>query len=338
MPAFVLLRRLALIPPTLLGVALVVFVLLRVVPGDPIAMMLPPGATAADIDRLRALYGLDRSWAAQFLAWAGGVLSGDFGTSISLRQDVGRLILSRLPATLELVALATVGAALFGTALAVAATLLRPLRLGWPIDGVVGFLTAIPDFLWALILVLVFGVALPLLPISGRIDPRLPVEFATGFYLVESLLRLDLATLGDLLAHAILPATALALPLAALLARSLAASLAAEMGQDYIQVARARGFGLPRLVMREALRNAAIPTVALAGVQITFLIGGTVLVERIFAYQGLGNLAIDAVVNRDLPLIQGLILTFALIFVLVNLAIDLLVGLLDPRLRHARAG
>jgi ABC-type dipeptide/oligopeptide/nickel transport system permease component len=331
------LRRLLLIPPTLLGVAIVVFILLRIVPGDPISMMLPPGATSADIERLRTLYGLDLPWSGQFLTWLGGLVQGDLGTSISLRQDVGGLILSRLPATIELVGIAFAGAVFLGTLLAVTATLLRALRADWIVDGVVGFLTAVPDFLWALIFILAFGVAAPILPISGRIDPRLPTDFATGFYLVESLVRGQFAVFGDLVEHAVLPATALALPLAALVARTLSASLAVEMGQDYVQVARSRGYGPLRLVLREALRNAAIPTLALTGVQLTFLIGGTVLVERIFAYQGLGNLAIDAVVNRDLPLIQGLILVFAAIFILVTLLVDLAASLLDPRQRRAQA-
>ena len=175
---------------------------------------------------------------------------------------------------------------------------------------------------------------IPLLPISGRIDPQLDVAFQTNFYLAESLLtgRLDVAI--ALLQHMILPAVALALPFAALVARLLKASLVEAEDQDYAQIARARGFSRPAILLREVFPNALIPTVALGGVQVTLLLGGTVLVERIFSYEGIGNMAIDAVINRDFPLIQGLILTFAVLFIALNLAVDLLVRLLDPRLRH----
>jgi ABC-type dipeptide/oligopeptide/nickel transport system permease component len=329
-----IIRRLVLIPPTLFGVGVIVFVLLRVVPGDPIAMMIPPGASPADIDRLRAFYGLDLSIPQQFITWLGQILSGDFGRSISLRQSVLELVLARLPATLELSAMATLIAVVLGTVVAFTGVYVRGRRAEWAVDGGIGVFLAIPDFLWALILLLLFGVLIPLLPITGRIDPQLDVTFHTNFYLVESLLtgRLDIA--AALLEHMILPAVALALPFAALVARILKTSLAEAEDQDYAQIARARGFSRPTILLREVFPNALIPTVALGGVQITLLLGGTVLVARIFSYEGIGNMAIDAVINRDFPLIQGLILTFAILFIALNLVIDLLVTLLDPRLRH----
>jgi ABC-type dipeptide/oligopeptide/nickel transport system permease component len=329
-----IIRRLVLIPPTLFGVCVIVFILLRVVPGDPIAMMIPPGASVADVERLRAFYGLDQSIPQQFITWLGQALSGDFGRSISLHQNVFELVLARLPATLELSLLATLIAVILGVVVALAGVYVRGRRAEWAIDGSIGVFLAIPDFLWALILLLVFGVLVPLLPISGRIDPQLDVTFHTNFYLIECLLtgRLDVA--AALLQHMILPAVALALPFAALVARLLKASLSEAEDQDYAQIARARGFSRPAILLREVFPNALIPTVALGGVQITLLLGGTVLVERIFSYEGIGNMAIDAVINRDFPLIQGLILTFAVLFIALNLAVDLLVRLLDPRLRH----
>jgi peptide/nickel transport system permease protein len=329
-----IIRRLVLIPPTLFGVAVIVFVLLRIVPGDPIAMMIPPGATPADIDRLRAFYGLDQAIPQQFVTWFGQALSGNFGRSISLHQRVFELVLSRLPATLELAMLATSIAVALGLATAMIGILLRGRRAEWAVDSGIGVLLAIPDFLWALILLLLFGVLIPLLPISGRIDPEIDVSFHSNFYLIESLLtgRFDVA--AALLHHMILPALALALPFAALVARILKTSLAEAEDQDYAQIARARGFSRPEILLREVLPNALIPAVALGGVQVTLLLGGTVLVERIFSYEGIGNMAIDAVINRDFPLIQGLILTFATLFIALNLAVDVLVTLLDPRLRH----
>jgi peptide/nickel transport system permease protein len=329
-----MIRRLVLVPPTLFGVAAIVFVLLRVVPGDPIAMMIPPGATAADIARLRALYGLDQPILSQFLTWLAQVLSGDFGRSISVHQSVSELVLARLPATIELALLALLMAIALGLLAALAGILVRGRRAEWAVDGGIGFLLAVPDFLWALILLLLFGVLVPLLPISGRIDPEIDVSFRSNFYLLESLMtgRLDVA--AALLQHMLLPAFALALPFSALIARILKASLAEAEDQDYAQIARARGFSRPQILLREVFPNALIPAVALGGVQATLLLGGTVLVERIFSYEGIGNMAIDAVINRDFPLIQGLVLTFAVLFIALNLAVDVLVTLLDPRLRH----
>jgi ABC-type dipeptide/oligopeptide/nickel transport system permease component len=329
-----IIRRLVLVPPTLFGVAVIVFVLLRVVPGDPIAMMIPPGASEADIGRLRALYGLDQPILQQFVAWLGQVSSGDFGRSISVRQSVLELLLMRLPATIELALLATLIAIVIGVLAALAGILLRGRRAEWAVDGGIGVLLAIPDFLWALILLLLFGVLVPLLPISGRIDPQIDLGLRSNFYLIESLVtgRFDIA--WALLHHMILPALALALPFAAIVARILKASLVEAEDQDYAQVAQARGYSRPEILLHEVFPNALIPTVALGGVQVTLLLGGTVLVERIFSYEGIGNMAIDAVINRDLPLIQGLILTFAVMFIALNLAVDLVVTLLDPRLRH----
>lgn len=329
-----LLRRLLLVPPTLLGVAVIVFVLLRVVPGDPIAMMIPPGADQEDIDRLRQLYGLDGPLLHQFVAWLADLARGDLGTSISLRQGVVGLVLDRLPATLELALVALI----LAVALGLGAALLAAYWNGrWPervVDALTGLAQAVPDFLWGLGFILVLGVLVPLLPISGRLDPRLPQDFATGFLLVESIVRLRLGASAHLLKHVLLPATALALPLAAMLARVLKAALVEALAQDYAQMAAALGYSRLRILVVEALRNALVPAVSLTGVQVTFLIGGTVLVERIFAWPGIGSMAIGAVIDRDLPLIQGLVLTFAVLFVLLNLAVDALTAWLDPRLRH----
>ena len=327
-------NRVAMMAVTLFGVAVVVFVLLRVAPGDPIAMMIAPGATPADILALRVHYGLDGPILMQFGVWLAAMLGGDFGTSISLRRSVLGLIGERLPATLELaLAALAVGLAL-GVALAVIGTLHRR-RLGEnAVDGLTGLLLAIPDFVWALALVLLFGVAVPLFPLSGRIDPSLDPHFRTPFFLAESLLTGQWSTALDVAAHLAMPMLALALPFAAIVARVLKGALAETMVQDYVLMGRVKGFSEWRLVTREALRNALGPTLALTGVQFTFLFGGTVIVERIFSYPGLGNMAIEAVVARDLPLIQGLVLVFGLLFVLINVAVDLMVAALNPRLRH----
>jgi peptide/nickel transport system permease protein len=320
---------------TLFGVAVIVFVVIRLAPGDPVAMMLPPGATQDDIDRLRALYGLDKSIPEQFVIWLTSVLEGDFGRSISMRQGVLAIVLNRLPATLELSLLALLIATFLGTLLAFVATRWRETPVETGVDVVSGVALSVPDFLWGLALILALGVAFPVFEISGRVSPRLQMPFVSQFYLVESLLRLRFDILADLLRHMIMPALALALPLAAVIAQLLKSSLKEAMAQDYVMLARTKGFSESRVILRDALRNAMLPTLTLAGVQLTFLIGGTVIVERIFSYEGLGNLAIDAVINRDLPLIQGIVLLFAALFVAINLVVDALYALLNPRLRHA---
>jgi peptide/nickel transport system permease protein len=319
---------------TLFGVAVVVFVVIRVAPGDPIAMMLPPGASDDDILRLRTLYGLDKTLVEQFFIWLGGVARGDFGTSISLRQDVLSLVLNRLPATLELAIFALLMALAIGVPLAVLGARERGTAVEAGIDVANGAALSIPDFLWGLVLILLFGVLVPVFEISGRVSPRLELPFATQFYLFESIFRLRFDLMKDLLSHMFMPALALALPLAAIVSQLLKQSLKEILDLDYAVLARVKGFSETQVILRDALKNAALPTLTLVGVQFTFLIGGTVIVERLFSYEGLGNMAIDAVINRDLPLIQGIVLVFALLFVLVNLAVDMTYALLNPRLRH----
>jgi ABC-type dipeptide/oligopeptide/nickel transport system permease component len=319
---------------TLVGVAVIVFVTIRVVPGNPIAMMLPPGATEEDVARLTALYGLDKSIPQQFAIWVGGVLRGDFGTSITTRQPVLRLVLGRLPATLELSVLALTIAVALGGAAALTGTRARGTKGEAAIDVANGMALSVPDFLWGLVLILLFGVLVPVFHISGRVSPSLELPFTTNFYLFESLLRLRFDLTADLLAHMILPALALALPLAAIIGQLLKQSLKETMHLDYVTLARTKGYGENHVILREALPNAVLPTLTLVGVQFTFLIGGTVIIERLFSYEGLGNMAIDAVINRDLPLIQGIVILFAVIFTAVNLIVDLAYAGLNPRLRH----
>ncbi|KAF0173263.1 MAG: peptide/nickel transport system permease protein [Rhodobacteraceae bacterium] len=320
---------------TLIGVAVIVFFVIRVVPGTPIAMMLPPGATEDDVARLTALYGLDKSIPQQFLIWLSGTLHGDFGTSITTRQPVLALVLSRLPATLELSIMALVIATAIGGFMALTGTRLRGTKTEAAIDISNGMALSVPDFLWGLILILGFGVLIPIFHISGRISPSLDLPFTSNFYLFESVLRLRFDLWADIVAHMFMPALALAIPLAAIIGQLLKQSLKETMHLDYVTLARTKGYGENHVILHEALPNAILPTLTLVGVQFTFLIGGTVIIERLFSYEGLGNMAIDAVINRDLPLIQGIVILFAVIFTAVNLLVDLCYAALNPRLRHA---
>src|SRR4029079_2422100 len=227
-----LLIRLGSTVVTLFGVALIVFILVRVVPGNPIAMMLPPGASDADIALLNAHYGLDKPIMTQFWIWLGRAFQGDFGTSISLRQDVMGLIFGRLPATLELATLALLIAVALGGSLAVIAARFRGSATEAGIDLFNGASLAMPDFLWGLTFILLFGVAVPVFAISGRVSPTLDLPFVSGFYLIESILRLRFDIFLDLMRHMLMPALALALPLAAVIAQLLKTSLKEAMQQD----------------------------------------------------------------------------------------------------------
>ncbi|MGV8952845.1 MAG: ABC transporter permease, partial [Cypionkella sp.] len=271
---------------TLLGVAVIVFVVIRVVPGNPIAMMLPPGATDADVAQLTSLYGLDKSILQQFFIWAAGVLHGDFGASITSRQPVLGLVLGRLPATLELSVMALVIAIFLGGFVALTGTRLRGSKTEAALDVGNGVALSVPDFLWGLILILLFGVLVPIFHISGRVTPSLDLPFTTNFYLFESVLRLRFDLWADLVSHMFMPALALAIPLAAIIGQLLKQSLKETMNLDYVTLARTKGYTENHVILSEALPNAILPTLTLVGVQFTFLIGGTVIVERLFSYEG----------------------------------------------------
>jgi len=320
---------------TLFGVAVIVFFVIRVVPGNPVAMMFAPrrdrrrhrtaqGALRSGQDHPRTIPDLaERS-----------CCTVDFGTSITTRQPVLSLVLSRLPATIELSVMALVIAVIIGGFLALTGTRKRGTRVEGAIDVTNGVALSVPDFLWGLVLILLFGVLWPIFNISGRVTPSLDLPFTTNFYLFESVFRLRFDIWADLVSHMFMPSLALAIPLAAIIAQLLKQSLKETMHLDYVTLARTKGYGENHVITREALPNAILPTLTLIGVQFTFLIGGTVIIERLFSYEGLGNMAIDAVINRDLPLIQGIVILFALIFTVVNLVVDLTYAALNPRLRN----
>ncbi|MGA0571138.1 ABC transporter permease [Variovorax sp. VNK109] len=327
-----LLKKLLLTLPTLFGVLVVVFVLMRVVPGDPAALMLSSESTAQDLVEARKSLGLDRPLPVQFASYLGDVLKGDFGRSITMKQDVMELVFGRLPATLELALTALFIAAPCALLLALVAVYWRGSWIDGAVDAFNSFCLAIPEFLWAILLILAFAVLLPWLPISGRLDPVQQLQFRTPFYFFEAVLTGQFRTAGHLLSYLVLPAVALALPFMAVIARVLKSSLADAMSQDYTQLARVKGFSEARVLSRHALPNALLPTVTVTGVHFVLLVGGTVMVELIFAFPGIGNLLYTAAINRDLPLIQGVTITFAVLFVVLNTLVDLTYALLNPRL------
>ena len=328
-------RRLIYAVVSLFGVSVAAFVILRVIPGDPALLMVGPTASEADIEAMREYLGLTRPIPEQYLLWLRAVLRGDFGRSLRFNDAVMPLILRHLPATLELV-LASVAVAFLVAVLIAVVSILKmgsPLETAGTFVGFLGF--AIPNFLWGLIFIVVFGAVTHVLPVSGRIDSGLTVPRVTGFLLIDSLLARDLRAFASVLKHMILPTLALALPLIAMILRTLKSSLLDVMGEDYIFTDRMKGLSEVYIVCVRALRNALIPALTILGVQFTFLMSGSIIIEKIFSWPGLGLLALTGIQYRDFPLVQGLIVVYALILVVTNLVVDLLYGFLNPRIRYA---
>lgn len=327
------LRRLATAVPILLVVSILLFVALRLLPVDPAAMSMPPNATIADIEAKRAEMGLDKPLPAQYAIWLRSAVHGDFGRSIQLRRDAGPLVAAALPQTIELALAAMLIASVLGLG---GGLLLFHLRGGAAeAIGDVGttLLLSVPEFLWGLLFILLFGVLLPLLPFIGALGPQFIVPRVTGFLLIDTLIAGDSGAFVSALAHLALPAAALGIAFSPAIMRVLRSSLLDVYHEDYIRQARLRGIGEARILLHHALPNAILPTLTLMGVQFGFLFGGTLLVELIYSYPGLGNLMVDAVRNADLPVIQTVGLTYCIVVLLIGTLVDALVLVLNPRLR-----
>jgi peptide/nickel transport system permease protein len=297
--------RVALALPTVLGVVTLVFLFIHLVPGDPVEVMLGETARAADKARLRHQLGLDRPLPAQYARYLRRLGRADLGRSLHSGRPVRRMIVARYPATLELAASALLVAVLIAVPLGVYAAA-RPRS---PVDAASRLLavlgTAMPNFWLGPLLILVFAIDLKWTPVSGR---------------------------GGV-AHVVLPALTLGLGMAAVLTRMLRAALLERLGDDYVRTARAKGASEARVLLRHALRNAALPVVTVLGLQAGALLAGTIITETIFAWPGIGRLTFQAIQARDYPLVQGCMLVIALTYVAVNLGTDVLYGLIDPRLR-----
>jgi peptide/nickel transport system permease protein len=319
--------------PILVVVSALLFGVLRLLPVDPAAMSLPPTATVTEVAAKRSEMGLDRPLPQQYLLWLENVAGGDFGTSIHFRRAVAGLVAETLPATVELAVLAMIIAATLGLA---GGLYLFHVRATWrePIADLGSIvLLSIPEFLWGLFFILLFGVALPLLPFTGRLSAGFQRPVHTGFLLIDTLIDGRLDMFRDALAHMALPALALGLAFSPAIMRVLRSSLLDVYQEEYIAQARLRGLSERRILLRHAFKNAILPTLSLMGVQFGFLFGGTLLVEVIYSYPGLGNLMVDAVRNADLPIIQAVGLTYCVLVLVINTAVDALYLVLDPRLR-----
>jgi ABC-type dipeptide/oligopeptide/nickel transport system permease component len=300
-----LLVRVLLALPALWLILTMVFLLIHVVPGDPVEQMLGEGARAADVQQLRHALGLDLPIGVQYARYLRGVVHGDLGSSLRFQQPVARLVFERYPATLELALVSLLVCA----ALSIPAGILAAARQGHPADHAISILSllglSVPNFALGPVLILVFSVEFGWLPVSGR---------------------------GGL-AHLILPAATLGTALAAILTRMVRTSLAEELTSDYVRTARAKGLPERTVLFRHAFRNALIPNITILGLQFGTLLAGTIVTETIFSWPGIGRLAVQAIEARDYPLLQGCILVIAVSYVLVNLATDVVYALVDPRVR-----
>jgi len=326
-------RRLVAAVPILLVVSALLFCVLRLLPVDPAAMSLPPTATIAEIEAQRREMGLDRPLPQQYLIWLNNALHGDFGRSIALHSEAGSLVAATLPVTIELATTAMVIAGVLGLGGGLFLFHMRGTMFEPVADLFSILLLSIPEFLWGLILLFVFGVALHLLPFTGQVAPELPLPHITGFLLLDALLVGRLDVLLSACRHLVLPAVALGLAFSPAIMRVLRSSLFDVYQEDYIQQARLRGLTERKILLGHAFKNASLPTITLAGVQFGILFSGTLLIEVIYSFPGMGNLMVDAVRNADLPLIQAIGLTYCVVVLLINAAVDSLYIVLNPKLR-----
>jgi dipeptide transport system permease protein len=321
--------------PSLVGVVIVTFVLTRALPGDPAAYFAGPAATQEAIAQVRTRLGLDQPLPWQLVGYVSDIAHGDFGTSLTTGQPVLTEIARRLPASAEL----TLIGLMVSMAVALPLGMLAALRPGSAIDHACRLVTtagvSLPVFFTGLLLAYIFYFRLGLAPAPlGRLDVfSTPPPFVTGFYTIDSLLAGDLATFRAALAQLVLPALTLAIFSLAPIARMTRASMLTTLASDFSRTARSSGLSPWTVVVTYAFRNALLPVITTLGMVFSFLLGANVLVEKVFAWPGIGSYAVEALISSDFAPVQGFVLTMAVLYVVLNLLIDILYGLIDPRVR-----
>lgn len=331
------LTRVGLVIPTFIGITLLTFAMIRLVPGDPIELLV--GERGLDADRhaeLRAKLGLDKPLLEQYGIYIRGVIKGDLGRSIVTKQPVTKEFFTLFPATIEL----SLCAMIFALAVGLPAGIVAGVRRGSIFDHTVmgSALTgySMPIFWWGLLLIILFSGILKWTPVSGRISLIYFFEPVTGFALIDSLLSGQPGAFRSALHHLVLPAIVLGTIPLAVIARQTRSAMLEVLNEDYVRTARAKGLRPLRVITVHALRNALIPVVTVIGLQVGVLFSGAVLTETIFAWPGIGKWLIDSISRRDYPSVQGGILLIATTVIIVNLIVDLVYGLINPRIRHRR--
>jgi len=325
--------RLLQLIPVLLGISFTVFLVMRIIPGDPAIAMLGDQASPARLEDLRVQLGLRDPYPAQFAGYLGGALRGDLGRSILTNRPVTYELAARFPATLEL----GLAALLVGVAIGIPLGVLAATRRGTIVDaatmGVSLFGVSMPVFWLGLVFIYLFAVTLGWFPVSGRVSADVFVPPVTQAMLVDALLARDGRAFADALRHLVLPALTLGtIPMAAV-ARMTRSSLLDVIGEDYVRTARAKGLAPAHVLRKHAFRNAAIPVLAILGLQIGALLGGAIVTETIYSWPGVGRFLLEGVLGRDYPVVQGTVLFVTTLFALINVGVDLLYVVLDPRIR-----
>jgi len=316
------------------GVAIVVFMFIRLTPGDPVDIMLGDSGTVTtgEMEQLRSEFHLDEPLHIQLWLFLKDAVRGDLGYSYVLKLPVTTLIAERLPATIEL----ALGALFFSLIIAIPVGILSAVRQNSLIDRLSmgsSFLgISMPGFWLGIILILFFSVRLGWLPVQGRIDFDAQLQEVTGFYVLDSIITRNKEALVSSLKHLVLPSIALGAAVTAIVARVLRSSMLETLRSDYVTLARSKGAPESSVVMKHALRNALIPTVTVVGLQVGILLGGNMIIETVFSWPGLGSMVVDAIFNRDFPLVQGSVMIYAFIFVMANLIVDLLYTYLNPKI------
>ena len=332
-----LLKRIGVVIPTFIGVTLLTFSLIRLIPGDPVELM----AGERGIDPVRhaellAQMGLDKPLLVQYWNYLTGIFQGDLGTSIVTREPVIREFFTLFPATLELSLCAIIIAISIGLPAGIIAAVRRGKVTDYTVMGLSLTGYSMPIFWWGLLLILFFSVGLGWTPVSGRISAMFWVDEVTGFMLIDAFLSDEAGAFTSAVRHLILPSIALATIPLAVIARMTRSSMLEVLREDYVQVARAKGLAMPLVVCIHALRNALIPVVTVIGLQVGVLLAGAILTETIFSWPGIGKWLLDSIHRRDYPSVQGGILLVSCIVISVNLTVDILYGVINPRIRHNR--
>jgi len=329
-----IIRRFLTIIPVLLGVSILVFGFIRLIPGDPATVMLGERATPESVARVRQQLGLDKPVYQQYLIYVSHALRGDLGMSILRQEPVTRELVRRFPGTIEL----SLGAILFATLVGVPSGILSATRRGSWIDSLSMLIAltgvSMPIFWLGLMLSFAFAVLLHWLPTSGRLTATMEYDPITNLVILDSLLQGNLHLLLDGLRHLVLPAVALGTIPMAIIARMTRSAMLEVLSQDYIRTAQAKGLPQRTVILRHALRNAVLPGITVVGLQVGRLLASAILTETIFAWPGIGRWIVEAIYARDYPIVQGVTLFIACIFVLVNLTVDVLYAFVDPRIHY----
>jgi dipeptide transport system permease protein len=330
-----LLARIGLLIPTFIGVSIIAFAFIRLLPGDPIILMAGErGMSEERYLELQALYGYDQPVVVQYLDYLWGILQGDLGQSIVTKRPVVQEFFTLFPATIELSFCAIVFAVLLGLPAGVWAAVRRGSVVDQAImsTALVGY--SMPIFWWGLLLIILFSGILGWTPVSGRISLLFFFEPVTGFMLIDSLLSGQEGAFGSAVSHLILPTIVLGTVPLAVIARQTRSAMLEVLSEDYVRTARAKGLPPLQVIGVHALRNALIPVITVIGLQVGVLLAGAILTETIFSWPGIGKWMVDSVFKRDYPVVQGGLLLIAGIVMIVNLIVDLLYGLVNPRIRH----